>query len=188
MPFQFARLEICDVVHVEDEAFLDDRGFFKEICKHSEFAENGLPERFVEDNFLSSKRAVLRGLPYQKNPKARGNSWRVFPAASFDAAADIRQGSPTHGRWISGELYGAHRSMVYVPSGFAHGFCVLSSEATVIYKIAAKFSQDFEQGIIWNDRAPAIGWPIAHPILAPKDAALPPLRDAGNNFRFGGII
>ncbi len=184
MPFRFARLEIAGVVLVEAKAFPDDRGFFLEAYKYSEFAANGIPERFVQDNFSHSKRHVLRGLHYQKNPKAQGKLVAVPSGRIFDVAVDIRQGSPTYGRWVGVELSDARHNMVYVPPGFAHGFCVLSAEASVVYKTTREFSPEFERGIVWNDRELAIEWPTDNPILAPKDATLPPLHNADNNFRF----
>jgi len=177
-------MEIHDVVLVEAKAFPDGRGFFMETYMFSEFAANGIPERFVQDNFSHSKRNVLRGLHYQKNPKAQGKLVAVFLGRIFDVAVDIRQGSPTYGRWVGVELSDIGHNMVYVPPGFAHGFCVVSAEADVGYKTTEEFSPDLERGIIWNDRDLAIGWPTGSPILAPKDAALPPLREADNNFRF----
>lgn len=112
MPFRFARLEISGVVLVEAKAFPDDRGFFMEAYKYSGFAANGIPERFVQNNFSYSKRHVLRGLHYQKNPKAQGKLVAVFSGRIFDVAVDIRQGSPTYGRWISVELSDSRRNMV----------------------------------------------------------------------------
>lgn len=185
MPFRFARLEIPDVILVEAKAFRDDRGFFMETYKYSEFAANGIPERFVQDNYSHSKRSALRGLHYQKGPKAQGKLVAVFSGRIFDVAVDIRQGSPSYGKWVSVELSDEHPKIVYVPAGFAHGFCVLSSEAGVVYKTTEEYSLDFERGIVWNDRDIAIEWPVSSPLLSPKDAALPTLRDADNNFRFG---
>src|SRR2546425_4408996 len=185
MPFRFARLEIHDVVLVEAKAFSDDRGLFVEKYRYSEFAANGIPERFVQDNYSYSKRHALRGLHYQKSPKAQGKLVAVFSGRIFDVAVDIRQGSPNFGRWVSIELSDKLHNMVYVPSGFAHGFCVLSSQANVVYKTTEEFSPDLDRGILWNDRDRAIEWPTGSPILSPKDAALPTLSEADNNFRFG---
>src|SRR3989442_1441666 len=129
MPFRFARLEIPDVILVEAKAFNDDRGFLVEAYRHSEFAANGIPERFVQDNHTFSRSHVLRGLHYQKNPKAQGKIVTVLHGRVFDVAVDIREGSPTYGRWVSIELSDESHNMVYIPPGFAHGFCVLSAEA-----------------------------------------------------------
>ncbi len=185
MAFRFARLEIPDVILVEAKAFNDERGFFMEVYKHSEFTANRIPERFVQDNYSHSKRHVLRGLHYQKDPKAQGKLVAVFHGRVFDVAVDIRRGSPTYGKWVSVELSEEGHTMVYVPRGFAHGFCVLSSEASVVYKTTEEYSPDLERGIVWNDRDIAIEWPVTSPFLSLKDAALPTLREADNNFRFG---
>jgi dTDP-4-dehydrorhamnose 3,5-epimerase len=184
MPFRFAQLDIHDVILVEAKAFSDNRGFLVETYKYSEFAGNGIPERFVQDNFTYSKRHVLRGLHYQKNPKAQGKIVTVLHGRIFDVAVDIRIGSPTYRKWLSVELSDEHRNMLYIPPGFAHGFCVLSAEANVVYKSTEQYSPDFDRGIIWNDQDLAIEWPISSPILSAKDAALPALRQADNNFRF----
>jgi dTDP-4-dehydrorhamnose 3,5-epimerase len=122
------------VVLVEAKAFPDDRGLFMEAYKYSEFAGHGIPERFVQDNFSHSKGHVLRGLHYQKNPKAQGKLVAVLSGRIFDVAVDIQRGSPTYGRWVSVELSDARHNIVYVPPGFAHRFCVLSAEASVMYK------------------------------------------------------
>ncbi len=185
MPFRFAQLAIPDVILVEAKAFNDERGFFTEVYKHSEFTANRIPERFVQDNYSHSKRHVLRGLHYQKNPKAQGKLVAVFHGRIFDVAVDIRRGSPTYGKWVSVELSDEGHTMVYVPRGFAHGFCVLSSEASVVYKTTEEYSPDLERGIVWNDPDIAIEWPVSSPILSPKDAALPTLREADNDFGSG---
>jgi dTDP-4-dehydrorhamnose 3,5-epimerase len=184
MPFRFVRLEIPDVILVEAKAFNDERGVFMETYKGTEFTANGIPERFVQDNYSHSKRHVLRGLHYQKNPKAQGKLVAIFHGRIFDVAVDIRRGSRTYGKYVSVELSDEGHTMVYIPRGFAHGFCVLSSEASVVYKTTEEYFPDLEGGIVWNDRDISIGWPVSSPILSPKDAALPTLREADNNFRF----
>lgn len=184
MAFRFARLTIPDVILVEGKVFNDERGFFMEAYKYSEFAAMGIPQRFVQDNYSHSKRHVLRGLHYQKDPKAQGKLVAVFRGRIFDVAVDIRRGSSTYGKCVSIELSDEGHTMVYVPRGFAHGFCVLSSEASVVYKTTEEYSPDLERGIVWNDQDIAIEWPVSSPILSPKDAALPTLREADNNFRF----
>ena len=184
MPFRFSRLAIADVILVEVNVFNDERGFFVETYKYSEFAANGIPGRFVQDNYSHSRRHVLRGLHYQQEPKAQGKLVTVSRGRIFDVAVDIREGSPTYGNWVSLELSDESHTMVYVPRGFAHGFCVLSSEASVVYKTTEEYSVDLERGIVWNDQDIAIKWPVSSPILSPKDAALPTLREADNNFRF----
>lgn len=182
MPFHFRRLDIPDVIVIEPSVFDDDRGVFVETYKQSEFAAFGIREAFVQDNHSRSQRGVLRGLHYQKQTRAQAKAVRVVTGEIFDVAIDIRKGSPTYGKWVAVILSEANRWMLYVPSGFAHGFCVLSDVADVIYKATAEYDPEHERGIVWNDPDLRIAWPIARPILSARDAALPPLRTADNDF------
>ncbi len=184
MPFRFVSLEIPAVILVETSRFPDDRGVLLEGYKQSEFASHGIREHFVQDLYTQSKADVLRGLHYQKNPKAQGKTVTVLQGRIFDVAVDIRRNSPTYGKWVGVDLSEGDQKTVYIPPGFAHGFCVLSANATVAYKLTEEYAQGLDRGIIWNDRDVAIDWPIRNPILSAKDAALPPLREADNNFRF----
>lgn len=182
MPFQFKRLAIPDVILIEAPNLRDERGFFRETYKFSEFAANGIALPFVQDNHSRSMRGVLRGLHYQKNPRAQGKLVRVVHGEIFDVAVDIRQHSPTFRKWIGITLSADENQMLYIPPGFAHGLCVLSDEADVIYKVTAEYAPELDRGIIWNDPDLAIEWPLVHPILSPKDAGLPRLRDSDNDF------
>jgi dTDP-4-dehydrorhamnose 3,5-epimerase len=182
MPFQFQRLAIPDVILIQAPNWRDERGFFRETYKFSEFAAHGINLPFVQDNHSRSRRGVLRGLHYQKNPRAQGKLVRVVHGEIFDVAVDIRQRSPTFGKWIGVTLSAEENQMLYIPPGFAHGLCVLSDEADVIYKVTAEYAPDLDRGIIWNDPDLAIEWPLAQPILSPKDARLPRLRDSDNDF------
>jgi len=184
MPFKFQRLDMPDVILIEPTVFVDKRGFFMESYKYSEFAKFGIKEKFVQDNHSRSTRGVLRGLHYQKNPKAQAKLVRVTRGEVFDVAVDIRRGSPTYGRWVGVLLSEENKKMLYVPVGFAHGFCVLSEEAEVLYKTTEEYAPEYERGIIWNDPDIGIKWPIEEPILSPKDAALPRLKDADNDFQY----
>ena len=186
MPFRFVGLEIPDVILIEPKAFADPRGFFAETYKRSEFEAAGIRQTFVQDNYSHSMRGVLRGLHYQKAPMAQGKLVSVFRGQIFDVAVDIRRGSPTYGRWVGVTLSAEDHRMVYVPAGFAHGFCVLSDEADVVYKATAEYAPALDRGILWNDPALGISWPIPHPLLSAKDATLLPLRDADNNFVYEG--
>lgn len=186
MPFRFERLQIPDVILVEAPRFEDARGFFMETYKRSQFAEQGIPHAFVQDNYSRSVRGVLRGLHYQKEPKAQGKLVSVIRGEIFDVAVDIRRGSPTYGRWASAILSEENGRMLYVPVGFAHGFCVLSEQADVVYKVTEEYAPDLDRGIIWNDPDIGIAWPIDAPILSAKDAGLPRLLNADNNFAFAG--
>lgn len=182
MPFRFKRLEIPEVVLIEPEVFSDERGFFMETYKHSEFFAFGIRAHFVQDNHSRSIRGVLRGLHYQNPPMAQGKMVRVMLGEIFDVAVDIRKGSPTYGKWVGMRLSAENRRMLYIPEGFAHGFCVLSDVAEVIYKVTEEYSQEHESGICWNDPDIGINWPIEKPLLSARDAVLPPLRKAGNYF------
>jgi len=184
MPFEFKRLEIPEIILIDPQVFPDERGFFMETYRYSDFANFGLEERFVQDNHSRSARGVLRGLHYQKPPKPQGKLVRVVVGEIFDVAVDIRKGSPTYGKWVGVRLSAESKQMLYIPPGFAHGFCVLSEEAEVIYKVTEEYSRPHEAGIIWNDPEVGIDWPIEQPILSCKDAALPTLTRADNCFRY----
>ena len=182
MPFTFKKLDIPEVILVEDNAFSDDRGYFLEIFKESVFTSNGINTKFVQDNFSHSIKGVIRGLHYQKNPKAQAKLVTALRGEIFDVAVDIRKNSPTFGKWIGEVLSEKNHKLLYVPEGFAHGFCVLSNEADVLYKVNQEYSPEHEKGIVWNDPDLNISWPIKKPILQEKDILLPILKNADNNF------
>jgi dTDP-4-dehydrorhamnose 3,5-epimerase len=186
MPFSFSRLEIPEVVLVAAKAFPDIRGAFLETYKLSDFAAHGLTRQFVQDNFSWSCRGALRGLHYQKDPAAQGKLVFVAHGEIFDVAVDIRRGSPTFGRWVSRQLSADRRELLYVPEGFAHGFCVLSEQAGVFYKVTCEYAPACDRGIRWDDPDLAIDWPVRQPVLSPKDAAQPLLKDADINFTYQG--
>ena len=182
MPFEFERLRIPEVVLAKPKVFRDPRGFFLETYKRSDFEGHGIPAYFVQDNFSHSVRGVLRGLHYQKPPDAQGKLVTAISGRVFDVAVDIRRGSPTYACWVGVALSGRSHHVLYVPPGFAHGFCVLSEEADVLYKVTAEYCSASDAGIAWNDPDIRIEWPVAQPVLSPKDAALPHLADAGVDF------
>jgi len=184
MPFSFKRLDLSEVILVETKVFADDRGFFLENFKESIFTSNGINTKFVQENFSHSVKGVLRGLHYQINPKAQAKLVMAFRGEIFDVVVDIRKNSPTYGEWIGEILSEQNHKILYIPEGFAHGFCVLSEEADVLYKVNQEYSPEHEKGIIWNDPEINIMWPIDNPILHEKDQKLPPLKDAGNNFTY----
>lgn len=186
MSFRFRRLDIPEVVIIEPRVFQDERGFFMESYKHSEFAASGINESFVQDNHSRSARGVLRGLHYQNPPNAQGKLVRAIAGEVFDVAVDIRRGSRTYGRWIGALLSEENKRMLYIPEGFAHGFLALSEVAEVLYKTTEEYAPQTEAGIIWNDPAIGIKWPIEKPILAPKDALWPILSEAVNGFVLEG--
>jgi dTDP-4-dehydrorhamnose 3,5-epimerase len=179
---RWRRLEIPELIVLEAESFRDARGFFTEIYRRSEFSRVGIAEDFVQDNYSHSTRNVLRGLHYQKAPKAQAKLVTVLRGEIFDVAVDLRRGSPSYARWTSVRLSSAKPEMLYVPVGFAHGFCVLSEEADVLYKVSEYYAPESACGIIWNDPALAIGWPVSQPTVSVQDAALPPLNKADKEF------
>lgn len=188
MAFQFERLSIPEVVLVRAMAFEDSRGFFMETYKRSAFAANGIAGPFVQDNYAhSSSRGVLRGLHYQKDPRAQGKLVSVARGVIFDVAVDVRRGSPTFAKWVAAELAADERTMLWVPPGFAHGFCVLSEGADVVYKCTDEYMPELDRCIRWDDPEINVRWPVQHPVLSAKDAGAPLLRDADINFVFDKV-
>ncbi len=187
MPFTFKRLSIPDVILVEPQSFSDDRGFFFESFKESDFFSNGIDKKFVQDNFSHSVNGVIRGLHFQKAPKAQAKLVTVLKGKIFDVAVDIRKNSPTYGKWVSEILSDDTHNLLYVPEGFAHGFCVISDEADVLYKVSNEYSQEHERSIIWNDPKLDIQWPIKKPIISNKDNKLSLLENLDNDFMYRDI-
>jgi len=187
MPFEFIKAEIPEVLIVKPKVFSDDRGFFLEFYKESDFKSAGIDERFVQDNHSKSVKGVLRGLHYQLNPKAQGKLVRCIKGKIFDVAVDIRKGSPTFGKYIAVELSEENKLMLWIPRGFAHGFLTLSEEAEIIYKVSSsEYSPEYDRSIRWNDPDINIDWPISgEPILSEKDQKAPLLKNAEINFVYG---
>lgn len=182
MVFKFKRLEIQDIILVEPKLFFDDRGFFLESFKESEFISNGIDKKFVQDNFSHSVYGVIRGLHYQKNPKAQAKLVTILKGKIFDVAVDVRKNSPTFGKWVGEIISEDDHKLLYIPEGFAHGFCVLSEYADVHYKVSNEYSPEHENGIIWNDPKINILWPIKNPIISNKDNELPTLENSESIF------
>lgn len=186
MPVTFKRLAIPEVILGEPRVFGDERGFFLETYKHSEFVAAGIAEHFVQSNHSHSCYGVLRGLHYQLPPLAQGKLVMALRGEIFDVAVDIRRGSPTYGRWVGEALSEENHRLLYIPPGFAHGFCVLSAEADVIYQVTAEYSAAHDRGIRWNDPTIGVDWPLAEPLVSPKDAAQPLLAKAEITFEYAG--
>src|ERR1700761_4182741 len=164
-----------DVAAIAPDVFQDSRGFFMETYREDQFKEMGLPHHFVQDNHSRSAKGVVRGLHFQWEPPM-GKLMRVTQGTAFLVAVDIRQGSPTLGKWIGVEASAENRKQVYAPAGFARGFCVLSESAEIQYKCTGIYtSTGSEAGILWNDPAIGIEWPTDHPILSKKDETAPTL-------------
>ena len=164
------------VLVIEPQIFGDSRGFFLETWNLARYREAGLPEAFVQDNVSRSSRGVLRGLHFQE-PKAQGKLVTVLDGEVFDVAVDIRVGSPTFGKTAGETLSGESKRQIYIPPGFAHGFCVLSATAIFTYKCTESYAPEAEGGIIWNDPDLGIDWPALEPTLSAKDGKYPRLRD-----------
>lgn len=182
MLFIFKKLEIPEIILIEPRVFEDERGFLMETYRYSEFAKFGIKEQFNQDNHSKSKRGVLRGLHYQKYPEAQAKIIRCIKGEIFDVAVDIRKNSPTYGKWVGVILSLENKKQLYIPAGFAHGLCVLSDEAEIIYKNSAEYSPEYGRGIIWNDPEININWPIKNPIVSEKDSKNPLLKKADNKF------
>ena len=174
MGFDFKKLAIPEVLLITPIVRTDNRGFFMETYKRSEFAAAGISETFMQENHSSSARGVLRGLHYQIPPHAQSKLVRVLTGRIFDVAVDLRPG-PSLGRWVGLELSADDREMVYLPEWCAHGFCVLSERAEVVYHTSAEYSPNHEAGLMWNDPSIGIEWPIQHPIVSDRDRQWPPL-------------
>jgi len=187
MAFEFIPFEISGAVLVSPRVFGDGRGFFLELYKRADFEQGGIRDQFIQDNYSKSAKGVLRGLHYQKKPRAQGKLVMCMKGNIYDVAVDIRKGSPHFGKWVGVELSEENRSMLYVPPGFAHGFQVISDTAEVLYKCTEEYSPDDERGIIWNDPELNIAWPLKDPLLSGKDRVHPSFRDADNNFTFSEL-
>lgn len=178
MPFEFERQKINDVILVKPKVFGDNRGFFMESYKKSEFALNGINVEFNQDNHSKSSSQVLRGLHYQANPYGQAKLVRCVKGRIYDVAVDIRPKSPTFGKYVKVELSEENKFMLYIPSCFAHGFVVLSEEAELIYKASGEYNPQADRGILWNDKDINIDWGIDfEPILSEKDKNQPYLKD-----------
>ena len=178
MPFTFENLALPGLVLVRSRIIGDERGFFVENYKKSDFYNAGITESFVQDNHSKSTKGVLRGLHYQKDPHAQGKLVRCIAGRVLDVGVDIRKGSATFGKWAAAELSAENAHMLYLPPGFAHGFLVLSDTAEVMYKCTTEYSAAHDSGIIWNDPEIGVNWGITAPLLSPKDQKFPMLKDA----------
>jgi dTDP-4-dehydrorhamnose 3,5-epimerase len=164
------------VLILEPIAFEDQRGFFIETYNRGRFRELGIEDEFVQDNHSHSCSGVLRGLHFQE-PNPQGKLVRCTLGSVFDVAVDIRRGSPTFGQWTGTELSEKNMRLFWVPPGFAHGFCVTSDAADLVYKCTALYDRQYDRGVAWNDPDLGIPWPIENPLLSEKDRLAPRLAD-----------
>jgi dTDP-4-dehydrorhamnose 3,5-epimerase len=168
---------------IEPRVFRDKRGFFMETYSRRLCADHGITEEFVQDNHsLSSETGVLRGLHFQHPPYAQSKLVRVVRGAVFDVIVDIRKKSATFGEWESFELSEQNCRILYVPRGFAHGFCTLAPNSEMVYKVDNFYMPDYDAGIRWDDPAIGVAWPAERPIISEKDAKLPRLAETRLQF------
>ncbi len=178
MPFEFERLRIEGVILVKPKVFGDNRGFFMESYKKSEFIAGGINTEFRQDNHSKSSKGVLRGLHYQAPPFEQAKLVRCTRGKIYDVAVDIRKNSKTFGEYIRVELSEENKHMLYIPEGFAHGFVVLSDEAELLYKTSNEYAPSADRGIRWNDEDLNIDWGFDfEPVLSEKDKKQPLLKE-----------
>jgi dTDP-4-dehydrorhamnose 3,5-epimerase len=178
MPFEFKQLDIEGLILIQPASFFDERGYFLELFRSSEFIKYGIKENFTQDNFSSSKKNVLRGLHYQVEPCSQGKLMNVLRGRALDITVDIRKSSKTFKKWISVELSGENRNILYVPPGLAHGFLALTDDVCFLYKCTKEYSQHHENGIRWDDPELAINWQVKNPLISAKDMNLPLFKDS----------
>jgi dTDP-4-dehydrorhamnose 3,5-epimerase len=179
---------IEDLLVVVPEVFEDERGFFMEVYHQEEFRKAGLPDTFVQLNHSRSARNVVRGLHFQWEP-LMGKLMRVTFGTAYLVAVDIRKGSPTLGRWFGAEVSAASKRQIWAPAGFARGFCVLSEYAEIQYLCTGTYNKEGESGVLWNDPAIGVDWPVSDPILSEKDTSAQTLakwlsRPESDNFAY----
>jgi dTDP-4-dehydrorhamnose 3,5-epimerase len=167
-------LGIPEVLLIEPKVFGDARGYFLETFQAERYAEAGIPGPFVQDNMSRSSHGILRGLHLQ-NPRLQGKLVQVVEGEVFDVAVDVRVGSPSFGQWVSAVLSAHDHRQLYIPPGFAHGFCVLSEHALFAYKCTDLYFPQHEVGLPWNDPDLAIHWPVEKPLVSEKDGRFKPL-------------
>lgn len=173
---KFIPTDLPGVVLIEPDVYRDSRGFFIETYHRSKYAEAGIRGPLVQDNHSYSLHATLRGL-HAQGRRPQGKLVRAVEGEMFDVAVDIRRGSPTFGKWVGFVLSGENFRQLWIPEGFAHGFCVLSDRVHALYKCTDFYDPGHEIGIAWNDPEIGITWPIEKPVLSAKDAAAPRLSE-----------
>ena len=187
MPLEVERLSLDGVLVLKPQRFADSRGYFVETYNKRSFAAVPV-DVFVQDNqSLSTQRGTVRGLHFQLAPEPQAKLVRVLAGTIFDVAVDLREASPTYGRWCGATLTAAEGEQLFVPVGFAHAFCTLEPDTMVAYKVDGFYNKAAEGGLRWDDPDIGIEWPLPHHEIkvSEKDAALPRLRDAATPFRFG---
>jgi dTDP-4-dehydrorhamnose 3,5-epimerase len=176
LSIKYTKTDLPGVLLIEPRVFQDSRGFFMETFHQKKYAEAGIDHAFIQDNYSHSTRGTLRGLHYQlEHPQAK--LVYVIKGEIYDVAVDIRRGSPGFGKWTGQYLSCKNRRQIFVPEGFAHGFCVISETADVLYKTTDLYKPDDEYGVLWSDPTIGIDWPVEIPIVSDKDKQFPVLQD-----------
>ncbi|MCA9449441.1 MAG: dTDP-4-dehydrorhamnose 3,5-epimerase [Candidatus Omnitrophica bacterium] len=183
---QFTPTEIEDVLLVETRFFKDERGFFTETYSRKNWAAEGFEETFLQDNMSLSSKGTLRGMHYQIEPHGMGKLIRALTGSIFDVAVDLREGSPTFGKWVGNTLSAENGLAMWVPAGFAHGFLALEPETLIYYKCTNTYAPESERSVSYKDPAIGIEWPIEPENLSPKDEVAPLLAEADFNFTYRG--
>lgn len=186
---EIRRLDIPDVLIVKPRKFGDQRGFFSETYNKAAFAEAGIDVEFMQDNHsFSAPKGTVRGLHFQIDPAAQAKLVRVVRGAILDVAVDIRRGSPTYGKHVSAVISADEWNQIFIPVGFAHGLCTLEPDTEVLYKVSNLYSPQCDRGLLWNDPALGIDWPVSgdDAVLSDKDRVHPTLADLPEHFRYQG--
>jgi len=180
---EFGKTDLKDVFLIKPKFFKDERGFFVEAYSKKIFQENGIEANFVQDNHsLSVEKGVLRGLHFQTSPHSQSKLVRVTRGKVYDVIVDLRKDSPTYKQWQGFELNENNGLILFIPKGFAHGFCTLAENTEFMYKVDDFYASECDSGVAWNDPELNINWPIKKPILSEKDKQLKQLRDLKLNF------
>ncbi len=180
-------LAIPEVKLITPPKFGDSRGFFSETWSASKLKAQGFDEMFVQDNqSFSAQKGTIRGLHCQMAPHVQGKLVRVIKGAIWDVAVDIRQGSPTYGKWVAAELSAENWAQLWIPGGFLHGFCTIAPDTEVIYKVTGDYAKDCERAVRWDDPTLALPWPVApgEALLSDKDRAAPPFNPQDHWFSY----
>ena len=179
---KISKTEITGLLIIEPDIFTDDRGYFFESYSKQRYNDFGIEEDFVQDNYSKSKKGTVRGLHYQVGDKAQGKLCQVIEGEVLDVAVDIRFGSPTFGKYFSIILNSEKKTQLWIPTGFAHGFSVLSDEAIFAYKCSNYYSKIHERSILYNDIDLNIDWKVETPIVSEKDLKAPKFKDIEKDY------
>ncbi|UCE23939.1 MAG: dTDP-4-dehydrorhamnose 3,5-epimerase [Candidatus Zixiibacteriota bacterium] len=175
------------VLLIEPVVIDDNRGFFMECYVRKEFEKFGITAEFVQDNHsLSTAKGTIRGMHYQIHPKAQSKLVRVVKGEILNVVVDIRKGSPSYGKWLGHDLSAANKKLLFIPKGFANGYCTMADDTEICYKVDEYYAPEFDRAFRWNDPQIKIDWPLSDPILSERDRQAPDLSGVENNFVYEG--